>query len=154
MKNCLKSLIPGLVLLTAPGYGDSYPNQPPFPYDALGKTSPMFSSADSEASHWIALLDQGQYGAAWADAGPLFQDVIAQDQWVAAMKAIRRPLGNVKARSSGRHRSTETLPGGTKGYFFILEYQTSFSGKSSATETLILMMIQNDQWRVISYSVR
>ena len=154
MKTLKKILLFSPLLLTTSLFADTDASYPPNLHETVGKTSPMFSSASSEASHWLALMDQHQYGAAWLDSGPLFQDLITQDQWIAAMQALRRPLGQVRTRQVTTHQATQTLPGGTQGYFMIIRYNTSFSGKSSMIEILKLMMISHEQWRVISYTFK
>lgn len=128
---------------------------PPNPYDSGGgMKSPTFSQASAEASHWMTLIDQAQYPGSWLDAGPLLQDVITQEEWVAAMQGIRRPLGIPRARKVVGGSTTEVLPRGTRGNFVTVIYNTDFSGKSGVTEIVTLMMVQYDQWRVISYSLK
>ncbi len=134
--------------------GDPSASYPPNVYGTEGGTAPMYTAASAEASHWIALMDVAAYAGAWQDAGPLFHDIIQQDQWVAAMRALRRPLGLVRTRKVIDHKASESLPGGTRGYFMTIRYETNFSSKTGAIEIVVLMMIRNDQWRVISYSFK
>jgi hypothetical protein len=144
-----------LFLLFQTAWADSSAALPPNPYETQGGTkSPVFSAASSESSHWLGLMDQSQYGPAWSDSGPLMHDMMTQAQWVQAMNGVRKPLGQVRTRRVGSHRTLQSLPGGSKGLFVVIEYHTSFSSKPTATETVTLMMIAHDQWRVISYDVR
>lgn len=151
----MKTLFWCLLLGTSPFLAVSNADSPPTPYVDQGeKKSAMFSAASSEASHWLNLLDQSQYSASWLDAGPILKDVITKDQWKAALQATRRPLGLVNSRKVGEHQAKESLPSGIKGNFMVIQYETDFSAKKGAVETVTLMMIKNDQWRAISYSVK
>lgn len=151
----MKSFFVTLLLMNGILWADSYPNMGPDPYDTVGgMISPTLSQASAESSHWIALVDQAQYGASWQDAGPLLRDIITQDQWVAGLTGTRHQLGLVRARRLSRGQAVSSLPNGTLGTFVVLKYDTSFSARPSLIETVVLMLIQHDQWRVISYSIK
>lgn len=152
----MKTLTIVLLLLTSLVNAQPPPAMaPPNPNETRGGvTNPLFAAASAEASHWMTLIDQGQFASSWLDAAPLFKDIITREQWVAAMVATRRPLGNVRARQVGRSEASQSLPGGTQGAFMIIRYNTDFANRSGLEETVTLMMIRNDQWRVVSYSVR
>jgi len=123
-------------------------------YEAGGGTqNAAYTAAASAASHFINLIDQGQYAASWLDAGSLLQDVISQREWVAAMTVLRKPLGSVYARKTNGYKTSQTLPRGTRGNFIIINYQTNFTTKSMAIETVSLMSMPYDQWKVVSYAV-
>lgn len=142
--------------LTTPLLADVSGSYPPNPYDNEGgQRAPAFSEANSWAIHFINLIDQYQYSSAWLEAGGLMRDVITQDQWTAAMDAIRTPLGPNLARKVSSHQSADILPYGTHGNFMIIQYDASFANLPSTTETITLytegpLAI----WKVISYNLR
>lgn len=148
-----------LLLLTSPLLADSDASLPPNPNEAEpnaiqgGKLSPAFTEANSQAVSWLALVDQGQYGSSWLDAGPIFKDVITRDQWVAAMRVTRQPLGQQRTRKVDSHSTTNSLGYGTRGNFMTITYRSSFSAQGSRIEKVTLMTIQHNQWRVIGYSI-
>lgn len=128
---------------------------PVSPFDtSRGSTTEKITSAQDEAAHWLALIDQGQYAASWMDSGPLLKDIISQTEWVGAMNAVRRPFGNVLDRKKALNQSTSSLPNGTKGNFIMLTYTTKFSRNVTGTESLVLITNQLGQFRVISYSIK
>lgn len=142
------------LLFAIPLFGDSNASYPPNIYETEGgQKAPVTSEANAEAVSWLTLLDQGQYGSAWLDAGSLMKDIVTQEQWEAAMQALRQPLGNVTARKTGTSQTTQSLPGGTRGNFVVINYETSFSFKPTATEKVTLMTNALNQWRVISYDI-
>jgi hypothetical protein len=129
------------------------PPPPPNPYETQGgKRSPTFSEANSAAMHFINLVDNQAYGGAWGDAGGLMQDVVPRQVWAEGMRSVRTKMGVVKARQVGSHQAITSLPGGTKGYFMMIQYQTEFANQPNTVETVILMMEEPlGLWRVISY---
>jgi len=125
---------------------------PVSPFDtARGSTKDPFVAAQDEAAHWLALLDQQQYGPSWLDSGSFLKDVVTQNQWIGAMQATRKPFGNVLSRSLTKNSSITQLPNGTKGNFIVIHYRTLFSRNVQAEEVIVLMTNQMGQWRVVSY---
>ena len=144
-----------LLFCVSPLLADISANRSPQSDDTTGGSlSPVYSEANSTAISWLTLLDQGQYGPTWSQGGSLMHDIISQNQWVAAMQAIRKPLGNASARKASGSQATETLPGGTKGNFMIINYQTSFSNKPYVTEKVTLMAWTYGRWQVIAYDLQ
>ncbi|NGX54130.1 MAG: hypothetical protein K1000chlam4_00855 [Chlamydiae bacterium] len=144
-----------LLFCASPLLADISPNRPPQSNDTTGGSlSPVYSEANSTAISWLTLLDQGQYSATWSQGGSLLKDIVPQNQWVAAMQAIRKPLGNATTRKVSGSQATETLPGGTKGSFMIINYQTSFSNKPFVTEKITMMAWTHERWQVISYDLQ
>jgi hypothetical protein len=133
-----------------------YPARPDdFVKDNEGSTSnPAVTQAMAEASHWLNLVDQQQYGPAWLDSGPLMKDIINEQEWIGAMDYVRAPFGNNLSRQLNKSRSISALPHGTKGNFMSLEYRSQFSGNHGAIERIALMSDSLGQWRVISYDIR
>lgn len=122
-------------------------------YDNEGeKYGPTLSAANAEAIFWLNLVDQGQYRATWGAAANLFKDVISTDQWVAAMKGSRKPLGTLRSRKLTKYDQTQQLPFGTKGNFMIIQFRSQFSNKAYADETVILVSQGSlSQWKVLNY---
>ncbi len=156
MKNLLFLFVTPMLAVFTPNTAPNPPVYPPNPIDPTqgATTNPAVTEAMDEASHWLNLIDQGQYGSAWLDSGPLMKDIITEQEWIGAMDEVRAPFGNVRTRKVARNQSISALPHGTKGNFMLLEYRTQFSGNFTAKERLILMTDSLGQWRVISYDVK
>lgn len=111
------------------------------------------TEARAEGSHFLNLIDQGQFEAAWSDAGALFRNLVDRKIWAAGMNAVRKPMGYVSTRKIGNYSRLKALPG-VPGNFMVIDYRTTFSRKSNVTERLILTPNELDEWRVISYQIR
>lgn len=139
------------------------PNYPPAPnpinpydpYDTRTSQAGMaFTEANSEAMHFLNIVDNQIYSGAWRDAGRIMQDIVPQAVWVEGMRALRNPLGPVRARKVTDHRRVRTLPGGLSGEMMILTFETEFAFQALAVETVTLMMHPPvGRWRVISYNL-
>src|SRR5262245_1323786 len=60
---------------------------------------------------WLALVDAQEYAESWRAAASLFRNAVTVENWQAAVKAARVPLGSVKSRTVKSVTSTTTLPG-------------------------------------------
>jgi len=151
----MKSLLLLFLCFLPPLLADTHAGYPPNPQETEGgKRAPTFSDANAQAIYWINLIDQQQYSSSWLAAGGLLRDVITQDQWAAAMQAVRRPLGTVSSRKVSSHQTAKNLPYGTKGNFMIIKYETNYSRKPNSIETITLMTEGRlGQWKVISYQI-
>ena len=151
-----KFFIPSLtILLNLTAYGDSVANSPPDPWeDQGGKRAPAFSSANAEAIYYLSIVDNQAYASSWGEMGSLLRDLIPRKQWVGAMKATRLSLGSVRTRRVASHASSTVLKEGTRGEFMTIKYDTQFSQKTQAVETVILMRDGKlGLWKVISYTI-
>lgn len=117
--------------------------------------SPEFTEAQSEAMHFLNIVDNQVYWGAWLDAGGIMHDTISQEIWVAGMRAVRNHLGKVRARSFDAVQRVNSLPGGLLGDFVIIRYNTDFAYRSGASETVTLMLHPPiGIWKVICYNVK
>jgi len=151
----MKTLLVILLFLSTPLFADTSAAYPPNPYETKGgKRAPTFSEANAQAIYWINLIDQHQFAASWLEASGLVKDITTRKQWAAAMKETRSELGTVNARKVSSHQTAKELPGGTKGNFMIIKYETSYSRKPNMVETITLMTEGRlGLWKVVSYKI-
>src|ERR1700722_13596200 len=141
MKNLIFLLLSPMLAVFTPRTNPVPPIYPRDPIDTSqgAVTNPAVTEAMDEASHWLNLIDQGQYGSAWLDSGSIMQDIITESQWIGAMDEVRAPYSNSLSRKKVSTQSITTLPHGTKGNFMLIDYRTQFSGNFSGKERIILM---------------
>jgi len=112
------------------------------------------ASARAAAEAWLALVDQGKYGESWDQAAAYFRKAVSREKWVQSMNAFREPLGKVLERKETSARFASTLPGAPDGAYVVIQFETSFSNKKSAVETVTPMLDPDGQWRVSGYFIR
>ncbi|MEE4204417.1 MAG: DUF4019 domain-containing protein [Halieaceae bacterium] len=109
--------------------------------------------AQQAAMDWLAKVDAGEYAASWESAAALLKNQVSAEQWATIASAARKPLGAVQSRELVNVTVTNSLPGAPDGEYVVLQFQTVFDNKASATE-LLTPMLDNGQWRVSGYFVR
>lgn len=102
---------------------------------------------------WLALIDQGRYGASWDAAGELLQEQISRDGWVAGAPKARKPLGQLESRSIRFQQAATTLPGAPDGDYRIYVTDATFTRKADGAETVTVVREDGD-WKVVGYFVR
>ncbi len=111
-------------------------------------------NARNEANEWLRLIDKGDYRESWIRSASLFRDRITMDQWEEQVGAVRESMGALVSRRFKSATFATTLPGAPDGRYVILQYDTSFSHKKSAVETVTPMADKYGQWRVSGYYIR
>jgi hypothetical protein len=112
------------------------------------------ATARKAAEAWLKLVDQGEYGKSWDEAGSFFKGAVGRDQWEKQVGSARKPLGAVKNRKLAGAQYTKQLPGAPDGEYLVIQYQVSFENKQSAIETVTPTLDKDGQWRVVGYFVR
>ena len=105
------------------------------------------------AQTWLATVDQGKYDQSWAMASTYFKSMITKDQWSQTMLG-RKSLGDLVSRNLKEKQQFTSLPGAPDGEYYVLTFNTVMKNKSSAVETLTLMLDQDGQWRMAGYFIR
>ena len=124
---------------------------------AVLSTNSIMTGAQSEedvaadAQKWLALVDDQKYEESWMRASSMFRSEVKQEQWIAALRRSREPLGSVTSRTRTRLQFSNALRGAPDGNYAILHYQTSFSSKT-ATERLTLVK-ENGRWQMAAYGI-
>jgi uncharacterized protein DUF4019 len=111
-------------------------------------------SAQEAAQSWLALVDSGKYSESWDEAGQVFKERVTREQWEAALKSVRTPLGQLESRKLKSAQFTRELPGAPDGEYVVILYDTTFQKKKSSLETVTPMKDKDGQWRVSGYFIK
>jgi len=111
-------------------------------------------AARSSARNWLALIDQTHYGESWEKAAPVFQSRLTKEQWEGAVKGARAPFGDLASRQFRAAEYKDSLPGAPTGEYVVVYYDSVFSDKPAATESVTLAKTDADDWRAIGYFLR
>ena len=121
------------------------------PWAAATQAQPM---AQKNAEPWLALVDRGDYGASWDQAAKLFQGAVTRADWEKAAASVRSPLGQMISRKLKSSTYAESLPGAPDGEYVVIQYDTVFSNKKAAVETVVPMKDADGTWRVSGYFIK
>lgn len=111
------------------------------------------SLAETAATNWLQLSDDGDYRATWTEASSYFQAAITLEDWIRAVRAARAPLQALVARERNSAEFHRELPGAPDGEYVVLTFNSTFDKKASAVETVTVMK-DGDVWRVSGYFIR
>jgi hypothetical protein len=111
-------------------------------------------SAQGAAQSWLALVDSGKYSESWNEAAQVFKERVTRQQWEAALKSVRTPLGQLESRKLKSAQFTRELPGAPDGEYVVILYDTAFEKKKSSLETVTPMKDKDGQWRVSGYFIK
>jgi len=120
------------------------------PVAALGADT---QKATDDAKSWVELLDAKDYPQSWNAASAFFQSHISEAQWEKAVQTALGPLGTLVSRSVASADFATTLPGAPDGQYVVVKFNTKFTHKAAATET-VTMMLENGSWKSAGYYVR
>ncbi len=106
------------------------------------------------AERWLSLVDGGLAAESWKSASAYFQATIPQERWLRAIGSIRTPYGSELSRKAVKADYTRTVPGAPEGDYMVLQFATTFSGRSDAVETVTTVFDKDGQWRVAAYAIK
>lgn len=120
---------------------------------AVADSDEAISLAETAATNWLHLSDEGQYEETWAEASSLFQAAITRDDWTRAVAAARGPLEGLVSRELSSAEFHNELPGAPDGEYVVLTFDSAFDRKANAVETVTVMK-DGDAWRISGYFIR
>ncbi len=121
---------------------------------ASADDSAAIAQAQVAAKSWLALTDSAKYGQSWDAAASLFKGAVTKADWEKAIRAVRAPLGAVKARKVKSATFTRTLPGAPDGEYVVIQFESQFENKAAAIETVTPMHDKDGAWRVSGYFIK
>lgn len=111
------------------------------------------SAAVDSAQAWLAGIDAGNFPQSWKDAAAYFRGAMTEATWSATLTQNRKPLGTVVLRKLKSSQSVESLPGAPDGKYVVMQFDTSFTGKKAAVETVTFMQEEDGKWRAVGYFI-
>ena len=112
------------------------------------------AAAVEAAKAWLALIDEGKYGASWETAAAYFKNAITKQKWEQTLTAVRNPLGQLISRDLSSKTYMTSIPGAPDGEYVVIQFETSFENKESGIETVTPMLDSDGQWRVSGYYIK
>jgi hypothetical protein len=70
------------------------------------------------------------------------------------VQPVRKPLGSLVSRKLKSAQEMESLPGAPDGRYIVMQFETSFTNKKSAVETVTFMLEKDGQWRAAGYFIK
>jgi hypothetical protein len=115
--------------------------------------APDAQEMQAQGESFLKQLDAHAYAETWTGASKMFQSQISQDKWVDAMKSVREPLGALVSRKFLRMNLPKAVPGAPDGQYAVLQFQTAFSEKAEAIETVTFLQ-EDGKWKLAGFFIR
>ena len=96
-------------------------------------------------------LDEGRYGEVWASTGPMLRSRSTQEQFIANLVLIRKPLGRGGQRDIRGFSFPTELEGHT-GEFGLVALGTDFERLENVEEKFVFQRIESE-WKLVGYFV-
>lgn len=110
--------------------------------------------AQEAAKKWLAIIDAGDFATGWEQAAELMKSVVTKEQLSQQLGAVRSPLGDLVSRKLKSAQFMRRLPGAPDGQYVVLQYETSFTNKELAIETVTPAKEKDGIWRVSGYYIK
>lgn len=117
----------------------------------LGGHTDWEREATSVARSWLRLVDDGRHTASWSAAAPLFREEVGRQDWDAALRAARAPLGRCSWRRLGSRAAVEGPPGDLRGPYVVIRFESAFARRGEVIETVTPVLGPDGRWRVAAY---
>jgi hypothetical protein len=139
----VKSLMIGMILCSIVFGGTAFARQ-----------ADVEKAALAAAQAWLKLVDEGNYTESWNEASEYFKGAITKEQWEQTIQGVREPLGKTVSRTMKSAQYTTTLPGAPDGEYVVIQFDSSFTNKKTAVETITPMLDKDGMWRVSGYYIK
>jgi serine/threonine-protein kinase len=106
------------------------------------------------AQAWLGQIDSGNYATSWKDASAYFRGAVTEKSWTDALNGSRKPLGKLVSRKLSKAQPAQSLPGAPDGNYLVMQFDTSFSNKKNAVETVTFMREKDGKWRAAGYYIK
>ncbi len=111
-------------------------------------------SATNAAQSWLVQIDSGNYAKSWKEASAYFQGAVTEKNWTDALNGTRKPLGKLVSRKLNKAQSASSLPGAPDGNYVVMQFDTSFSNKKGAVETVTFVQEKDSKWKAAGYYIK
>lgn len=114
--------------------------------------SPMDEAA-RQIGAWLRLMDDGRYAESWQQLATQVRGMAPAETWESGVRQARAPYpGTVRGRAVELAERIDPPPGLPAGEYARLRFLTTFSGGTSARETVFAVR-EGDAWRAGGYFV-
>ena len=103
------------------------------------------------AAHFLFLVDTEDYAKSWEVSSETLKKMLTQEAWNEQITKIRTFLGPIIERVQHDISYTDSASDVPPGEYVIMTFISRFELRERVTETITLLLGDNDQWRVVGY---
>ena len=106
------------------------------------------------ASQFLFLVDTEEYARSWEVSSERLKKMLTQKAWNEQITKIRSFLGPIIERIHQDISYTDSAIDVPSGEYVVMTFISKFEFRERVTETITLMLGDNDQWQVVGYFLR
>ena len=106
------------------------------------------------AAQFLFLVDTEEYAKSWEISSANLKKMLNQEAWNEQIVKIRSFLGPIVERIHQDISYTDSSDDVPDGEYVIMTFISQFAFKERVTETITLMLGDNQQWQVVGYFLR
>jgi hypothetical protein len=107
------------------------------------------AAVSARSQEILRLMDAGNLGKVWEDGSQTLQKMTTKLVFVAAIKAFRSHVGEVRHRPTPTIVFTRDMANAPAGHYAALLHDTVF--KNATLEESVVLVEQDGQWRLSGY---
>jgi len=106
------------------------------------------------ASQFLFLVDTEEYAKSWEVSSERLKEMLTQKSWNEQIAKIRSFLGPIIERIHQDISYIDSAIDAPSGEYVVMTFISKFELRERVTETITLMLSDNDQWQVVGYFLR
>lgn len=106
------------------------------------------------ASQFLFLVDTEEYAKSWEVSSERLKEMLTQKAWNEQITKLRSFLGPIIERIHQDISYTDSAMDVPSGEYVVMTFISKFELRERVTETITLMLGDNDQWQVVGYFLR
>jgi hypothetical protein len=103
---------------------------------------------------FLFLVDTEEYAKSWEVSSAKLKEMLTQKAWNEQITKIRSFLGPIVERIHHDISYTDSASDVPSGEYVIMTFISKFELRDGVTETITLMLGDNNQWQVVGYFLR
>ena len=112
------------------------------------------NAAVTAAENWLELVDGRNITGSWEATAEIFKQGGDLAQWQSALEEASKVYGKLVSRQLREALYKSKLPGGGRGHFVVIQYDSVFEKREKVLETITPMLEKDGHWRVAGYIVK
>ena len=105
------------------------------------------------ASQFLFLVDTEEYAKSWEVSSATLKKMLTKETWRERITKIRTSLGQIVERYQHKITYTDTAGDVSSGKYVIVTFLSKFELRERVTETITLVLDDDDQWQVVGYFI-
>lgn len=103
------------------------------------------------AAEFLFLVDTEEYAKSWEVSSQVLKGMLTKEAWSEKITEIRSFLGPVVERIQQNIAYTDSASDVPAGEYVVMTFMSKFELRDRVTETITLMLGDDDQWQVVGY---